>query len=323
MTAVKWTFIVVLAWLTTTLFSCSSDEVVYFSAANLRLEDSLTARLVLKKNWAHTPERVDRNNRIESEPVEVPLNPSYPELKALSEANSLEEVWVILEKWKRQQDKDSLRFSILNKQFTRDYLSDYTEHRINIQYELADNDSNEYVSTEVWVQLQILSFKDEILFLSLTNYINDVETFPEVFFRKINRPLLNSFFEQYEQAYSIKISLTDIIFDLAYTVYGEECSMSSLPPIFRVKIEKAIEQKDTTFINLALRLPSLEKQVYAYEALLRMQKSGYQFSSFQQHLIQLLEGRKGNVYTCSMCEYGDRPWRKALESQMQSYPDSL
>lgn len=301
-------FPMILTFILLLVMSCESKKVSYFSMENHRLEDSLIIQLIPKLKKINAEKQEAFYTLMENQNLQVPLDSEYLELQAVCESISVKELKQILEQWKT---KLQLEFVLYDNNLNRSILNDYWEEQISFDYSFKLNEAGK--TTRKSVTLHVLSHRDEILQLTIRNSNNyEPGTFdPYPLYRRTQLAEVERFFKAYYNTYHTHISLNDL-FETEIE-YGSECGLAPIDPKYRVIMKKALEQKDTLFLNFCLSLPSLERQVYAYEMLLRLENDGYQLSEKQRFLMSLLEQRKGTVYFCSSCSYYYRDWQDILQ----------
>jgi hypothetical protein len=157
----------------------------------------------------------------------------------------------------------------------------------------------------------IINKGDSILYCKLREVEYGGELGKTVFSYDDNK--IFKFYSDYESFYGSKINPDD--FFLKSDVYGKSCNeFFQEPPPSRDIIENKISKKDTVFINSWLGSASIEKQVYAVEALSRLKKSGMSLSTRQEKLMTFIKGRNVKVSVCNGgCSNLSLSPKKALE----------
>jgi hypothetical protein len=100
-------------------------------------------------------------------------------------------------------------------------------------------------------------------------------------------------------------------FTKGYT-YGTVCGIASIPPVLRKDIEVFIKNKDVEAIDNWLNSPSLVHQVYAAEALIRLDHQMIAISKKQKNQIRDIKSLETIISSCKGCMRGDITIEEAL-----------
>ncbi len=101
-------------------------------------------------------------------------------------------------------------------------------------------------------------------------------------------------------------------FTKGYT-YGTYCGIASTPPILREDIEVFIKNENVEAIDNWLNSPSIVHNVYAAEALIRLNNQMVAISEAQKDKIRNIKSIETIITSCTGCLRGDITVAKALE----------
>jgi len=119
---------------------------------------------------------------------------------------------------------------------------------------------------------------------------------------KVNKKSYNELLKKYRNSYDIELNI-DRLFNNSF-IYGESCGIVGKDPIYRLEMNQIIETNDKEKLLDWLKSPVTELQLYAMEAVYKMEKKGMIFTSKVYSMIQLIEKKKGRIKVCSGCHYG-------------------
>ena len=122
---------------------------------------------------------------------------------------------------------------------------------------------------------------------------------PEVVYYSLDEEKFNDLKKQYKKGYNNQVKIKDFFIDKV--VYGNRCGKAPTPPEYREKVEKAIKHKNIHLLNTWLASVNTEKQVYAVEALLRLEKSGMILKPEQKQRMELVKNKSGTIRACGGC----------------------
>ena len=122
---------------------------------------------------------------------------------------------------------------------------------------------------------------------------------PEIVYSIQNDKKFTELQNLYRKTYENKISIKD--FFINDVVFGIACGKSASPPEYRQKCEKAIKRKNISLLNNWLSSVTTEKQLYAVDALSRLESQGLALTTKQKNLITIIKSKKGTVRCCSGC----------------------
>jgi hypothetical protein len=193
---------------------------------------------------------------------------------------------------------------------TVEILNDYSETSISISVSIPHD--TPVVYRYLPFRFCIINKGDLIVYCKLREVGYYPDEFEKTLFSYDDNKHLSKFHADYESFYSCKINPDD--FFLKSDVYGKSCTEFHEPPKSREIIENKIAKKDTTFINSWLGSPTIEKQVYAVEALSRLKRLGMKLSDRQEKLMTFIKNRNVTVSVCNGgCSNLSLSPKKALE----------
>ena len=152
------------------------------------------------------------------------------------------------------------------------FYYDYTiQKNKKVKYEWSDSYSWEpyYVTIE--------QFKNDEAFESLK------EKFKKAFYSDLNES---------------ELFITDY-------VYGENCGVAAMNSNERTQLNDFVTKKDKNSMLKWLKSANTEKQMYAVEGLLKLEKSGVNLSKTELEIINYIAHKKGTIRMCSGCTYFD------------------
>jgi len=101
-------------------------------------------------------------------------------------------------------------------------------------------------------------------------------------------------------------------------IYGSHCGFIGEDPNARKSIEHYIESKQVDFIHEWLASEKLVEQVYAAEALLRLEKEkGYTLNYYEREKIRKLSTDSSEILTCSGCSFSHRRVDEIIHDLLQ------
>ncbi|OFY83682.1 MAG: hypothetical protein A3F72_12775 [Bacteroidetes bacterium RIFCSPLOWO2_12_FULL_35_15] len=159
--------------------------------------------------------------------------------------------------------------------------------------------------------IKLILNTNEIIFCQLTDECNlyHIDTVINYLDTIKFKEFQNSYFKQYE--YQID---ADSIFFNQEVVYGKRCGNGAQPPKYRVLCETAIKTQNLDLLNSWLRCPTIEKQAYAIEALIRLEEKGLILTDKQKQLIKIIKKKKERIIVCSGCRHYSKKIRRALRN---------
>lgn len=155
--------------------------------------------------------------------------------------------------------------------------------------------------------INILADQDRIFYYELIKWIfkrkseGDYESFPIVLDVYKDSTAYQKLGNLYTAVYHSPIDTTDLF--KTSIVYGISCGITGAPTEYQEKLFSIIQHRDLATISSWLRSPNIEKQLYAIQGLITLEKSGYQLTSEDNSLIKAISQKKGLVNTCSGCIY--------------------
>ena len=109
----------------------------------------------------------------------------------------------------------------------------------------------------------------------------------------------------------LKLENLSANFTKGYT-YGNYCGIAGTPPILRKDIEIFIKNEDIKSIDNWLDSPSIVHQVYAAEALIRLDNQMIPITEKQREKIYEIKSLETIISACSGCVRGDTSVKEAL-----------
>ncbi|MDX2361487.1 MAG: hypothetical protein QNK23_11825 [Crocinitomicaceae bacterium] len=98
----------------------------------------------------------------------------------------------------------------------------------------------------------------------------------------------------------------------SHAQYGEACGFIGAPPPLREEVELLISENKQWILAGWLYSNDTQKQVYAAEALIRLQHSGLELTDHQIHTIGELKNSDMEVFTCMGCSFYKETMKTAL-----------
>jgi hypothetical protein len=145
--------------------------------------------------------------------------------------------------------------------------------------------------------IKLISDSNKIIYCKFSKI--EFKDKPETVYNFLDEERFLDLKQQYNRAYKKQIKIKNFFID--DIVYGMKCGRAPVPPKYREICEKAITNKDTRLLNNWLVSVITEKQVYAVEALLRLEKSGMTLNPEQKQRIELVRNKKGTIRGCAGC----------------------
>ncbi|MHB8403104.1 MAG: hypothetical protein ACYDCN_13965 [Bacteroidia bacterium] len=191
---------------------------------------------------------------------------------------------------------------------------EYNRQIINKNYETILN----YEESEPYVieyTIKLISDSNTIIYCKMTRV--EFKDKSEIVYHFIDKEKFSSLQKQYKKTYDRRVHIKDFFEgednDDDKIVYGKRCGRAAIPPKYREICEKAIEKKNINLLNKWLTSVTTEKQMYALEAFLRLEKSGLILSVKQKTLIDIIKNKTGTIRCCGGCIYSRRDIQDVLE----------
>ncbi len=112
------------------------------------------------------------------------------------------------------------------------------------------------------------------------------------------------FYKNYTTFFEAKIKISDFFVDTVQ--YGRGCGFAGVDPPLRKKLKTLIATNNHKELSKWLQSPVTEKQLYAVEGFMELEKKGFKLSPLHKKLIDFIKIKKGKVRTCDGCIYSDK-----------------
>lgn len=197
----------------------------------------------------------------------------------------------------------------------REIINDFFEQIIEFRVEIQDEE-NPAVYSVYTNKISLIKTKDGRIAFYKINRLENVKINEEwqkqdVVLQKDSSNLLRKLQSDFKNTYDQKLDF-DELFETEI-VYGSHCGIAGMEPEYRVKMNKLVESKDTTTLIKWLKSATIEIQLYAIDGILNLKKSGLKFDKSILELIELIENKEGEAYTCSGCTHWNRPINEIIE----------
>lgn len=133
------------------------------------------------------------------------------------------------------------------------------------------------------------SFSWEPYYITIEQFKNDIE------FKLLKEEFNNVFYSDLNES---ELFVTDY-------VYGENCGVAAVDSNERTQLNYFVTKKEKNSILKWLKSTNTEKQVYAVEGLLKLEKSGVNLNNTEVEIINYITHKKGTIRMCSGCTYFD------------------
>ena len=116
-----------------------------------------------------------------------------------------------------------------------------------------------------------------------------------------NNRLYNELLKKYNKTYALELN-SDELFDTNY-IYGKSCSISGVNPKYRTEMNQIISTQNKDKLMAWLKSPIVELQLYAIEAIYKLEKKNVDIPQNVYDFIKIVEKKNGYVNTCNGCYY--------------------
>ncbi len=161
--------------------------------------------------------------------------------------------------------------------------------------------------------IQLISDSNNIIYCKIFS-VKFVDK-PEIIYNFLNEKKFSTLQYLYYKTYENKINVKDFFVDKV--VYGTRCSKGASPPEYRQICEKAVQKKNISLLNKWLTSVTTEKQMYAVDALSRLENDGYILTVKQKTLIDIIKNKKGTVRCCSGCLFSSWDIKDAWKLELK------
>ncbi|MBI9062913.1 MAG: hypothetical protein JEZ14_13100 [Marinilabiliaceae bacterium] len=197
----------------------------------------------------------------------------------------------------------------------RELINDFIEQIIEFTKEVQDED-NPVIHTIYTHKIKLIRTKvGNVAFykvIKLKNIKSNGEWIPtEIVLKEDSNNSLKQLEIDFKNAYSQPLNFEELF--VTDIVYGNHCGDAGMEPIYRDKMNKLVESKDTTTLIKWLRSATIEIQLYAIDGILTLKQEGVDFDQPILDLIELIEKKEGSAYTCSGCIHWNQPIGETIE----------
>ncbi len=149
--------------------------------------------------------------------------------------------------------------------------------------------------------LYLLRSNDTIFYYRLDDPSHENKT--RVIADYVDSSLLNVLETSYLKTYAISINQSDFFIDTV--IYGSGCGFAGINPEYRKRLDRLIKDKNIAALDKWLCSTTTEIQAYAVDGFYQLKKNGYNLTSRELQLVNLIKNKKGKIRTCSGCIYTD------------------
>ena len=186
----------------------------------------------------------------------------------------------------------------------RDLTETYQECVIDADESLPSEDEPN-ISTVQRYRINVLATSKEIIYYDFAE-------------KEGNGPSWNDFILNITDSYRNDTLLADLKRDFFKTykdsinqqelfnnsnVYGSACSIVGQKPEMREENDVIVENKNIQLLTKWLKSTNTERQVYGIDGLYQLKKKGYELTTEQVRLINIIKKKKGNLNICRGCIY--------------------
>ncbi|AFM04730.1 hypothetical protein Fleli_2358 [Bernardetia litoralis DSM 6794] len=202
----------------------------------------------------------------------------------------------------------------------REIINDFFEQIIEFRVEIQEEE-NPAVYSVYTNKISLIKTKDGRIAFYKINRLENVKINEEwreqnVVLQKDSSSLLKKLQADFKKTYDRKLDF-DELFE-TQIVYGSHCGFAGMEPKYRIKMNKLVELKDSTTLIKWLKSATIEIQLYAIDGILNLKKNGLKFDTSTLELIELIENKEGEAYTCSGCTHWNRPINEIIEKIKKS-----
>ena len=197
----------------------------------------------------------------------------------------------------------------------RELINDFFEQIIEFNKEVQDEE-NSAIHTVYTHKIKLIKKKDGKVsyykIIKLKNVKSNGDWVPtEIVLKENSNNSLKQMEIDFKKTYSHPLDYnglfeTDI-------VYGSHCGVVGMEPEYRIKMNQLVESKDTTTLIKWLKSTTVEIQLYAIDGILTLKNAGLYFDKSVLDLIDLIEKKEGEAYTCSGCNHWNQPINETIE----------
>lgn len=233
------------------------------------------------------------------------------------EKGSLSSVKNLIGATRPTKEKGVISWPISSPDLIRSLFADYKEYIFIIHYRIpVEGDSTAYYITEY--KLFALAKGNQFLYKRLVQENSgSFGTVQALMLEEADSFEIQEFFKKYSAVFHVSVDIHDFFED--DVIYGAHCGVAGINPGEREQMEKAVEMKNTDFLDDWLGQPCLEKQAYAYEGFIQLIQNGYVLSPAELQVMQAVRQRKGTISTCSGCMH----WTRTAEEIWEELDNNL
>jgi hypothetical protein len=115
---------------------------------------------------------------------------------------------------------------------------------------------------------------------------------------------MKEFTKAYEAFFQSKVKVTDFFTDSVY--YGSRCGFTAMDPPMRKKLTALVDAGNSKELHKWLQSPLTEKQLYAVDGFISLEKKGYAPTDLEKKLIAFIKTKKGEARVCGATEHSNK-----------------
>ncbi len=180
------------------------------------------------------------------------------------------------------------------------------EERIMYAEKIIPNPDNPNVQSIRMFRIRLLTHKDVIIYYDFSEEknkkVNDEwKPYYELIQSYQNKTEINALKLQFQASFHTRLNDRELF--IKDFVYGSHCGATGENPEGRNMVDTLVKRKDKASLVKCLQSTNAEMQLYGFDGLTQLQKSGVVISEREQKMMNIVATKKGQVNTCSGCSY--------------------
>ncbi len=131
------------------------------------------------------------------------------------------------------------------------------------------------------------------------NIVPDDNKPPKQIMKYSNKQLLDALFADYQKTYNTNLNI-DTLFNWGME-YGHGCGLAGIELEYAKKLKAILKSNSMAELDIWLRSPILEIQIYALNGFNQLKQKGYALTPDELRLINIIKSKKGTITTCQGC----------------------
>lgn len=191
-----------------------------------------------------------------------------------------------------------------NRQLTPDFYERIYEIELSVPDEKDPRISSLYTfsifmiaSDQTIISYELFEHKNKKVEEHWEEYLESLETFK-------NDSLYTTFQQSFQNTFHAELNESDLF--VTDFVFGSRCGYTGGRTKGTTEIDRMLAANDKEALLQWLRSPNTEKQLYAVQGLLQLEKKGTPLTEEERQIITFIKHKKGMAYACSGCIHMNR-----------------